>query len=114
MYLHERRSAKRFPLELQGYAIINGCNIDLKTRDVSPGGSMVKFATHTALRKGMKLLVLLDIGFMGRAVVCRACTCDNCTLYSIRFDRFDAYSDLILIAYLIKHERNLLKGPTIQ
>ncbi len=107
MNMQERRSGKRFPLEFNGYAIINGSNVDLKTRDVSQGGALVKFVTHTPLKKGTKVLVRFDIGFMGRAIICRFNTRDNCTLYSIKFDRFDSYSDLMLIAYLIKYERHL-------
>lgn len=114
MHTQERRRAKRFPLKLRGYAIINGINVDLQTRDVSQGGSLVKFATHVPLRQGTKLLIRLEIGLLGRAIICRASAGDNSTLYSIRFDRFDSYSDLILISYLIKYERHLPERPTIQ
>jgi hypothetical protein len=112
MHVQERRSAKRFPLELQGYAIINGSSVDLKTHDVSPEGALVKLGTHFLLKNGTKLLVRLKIGFMGRAIIFRVNTCDNRTLYSLKFDRFDSYSDLILIAYLIKYEHHLPAGPT--
>ena len=106
MHLHERRVAKRFLLELTGYAIVNGSNVDMRTRDISEGGAQVEFVTHVPLKKGTKLLVRLGIGFMGRAVICRCGTHDNRVLYSLRFDRFDSYSDLILIAYLVKYERH--------
>lgn len=111
MHIKEQRIAKRFPLELRGYAIINGSNIEMRTRNVSQGGGLVKFATHITLKKGMKLLVRFDIGFMARAIICR---CGNDTLYSIMFDRFDAYSDLVLIAYLVRYEQHLPTGVTIQ
>jgi hypothetical protein len=114
MNIQERRSTKRFPLELQGYAIINGSNVDLKTCDVSQGGALVQLFTHTHLKNGTKLLVRLEIGFMGRAIICRFNTRDNCALYSLKFDRFDSYSDLILIAYLIKHERRQSGRSSIQ
>ncbi len=78
----------------------------MKTRDISQGGALVEFVSHTLLKNGTKLLVRLGIGVMGRAIVCRQQNCDNCALYSLRFDRFDAYSDLILISYLIKYERH--------
>jgi hypothetical protein len=112
MFIQERRNAKRFPLELQGHAIINGSNVDLKTHDVSQGGVLVKFVTHTLLKNGTKILIRLNIGFMGRGIICH--TRDNCDLYSLKFDRFDSYSDLILIAYLIKYERHLPVGQIIQ
>lgn len=111
MHIQERRIAKRFPLELRGYAIINGSNVDMRTRNVSQGGGLVKFASHITFKQGMKLLVRFDIGFMARAIICR---CDNDALYSIMFDRFDACSDLVLIAYLIRYERHLPTGVTIQ
>jgi hypothetical protein len=110
MHILEQRSGKRFPLELRGYAIINGSNIDLKTRDVSQGGALVKLVTHASLKKGTKLLVRLNIGFVGRAIIGRINTRDNCTLYSLKFDRFDFNSDLMLIAYLIKYEQHRPEG----
>jgi len=106
MHIQERRISKRFPLELQGYAIINGSNVDLKTYDVSQGGALVKFVTHSILKSGTKILVRLNFGFLGRGIICRIITLDNRTLYSLRFDRFDSYSDLMLIACLIKYERH--------
>ena len=112
MHIQERRNTKRFLLELQGYAIINGSNIDLKTHDVSQGGALVKLVTHTLLKNGTKILVRFNIGFMGRAIVCRLNTRD--ALYSLKFDRFDSYSDLILIAYLIKYENHLPGSAAIQ
>jgi len=114
MHTQERRIAKRFLLELSGYAIINGSNVDLKTRDISQGGALVEFVTHVSFRKGMKVLVRLGIGFMGRAVICRRDASNNSVLYSIQFDRFDAHSDLMLIAYLIKYERHQPGGKVIQ
>ena len=114
MHIQERRNAKRLPLELQGRAIIDGSSVDLKTHDVSQGGALVKFVTHTCLKNGTKLLIRLDIGFMGRAIICRIITRDNRTLYSLKFDRFDSYSDLLLIAYLIKYEQHLPGAAIIQ
>ena len=114
MHIHERRIGTRFPLELKGYAIINGSNVDLKTHDVSQGGALVKLVTHTLLKNGTRLLIRLNIGFMGRAIISRNNTHGNCTLYSLKFDRFDFYSDLILIAYLIKYEHHQPEGAIIQ
>lgn len=114
MHIQERRSAKRFPLQLQGCAIINGSNVDLETLNVSQGGALVQLFTHTHLKNGTKLRVRLNIGFMGRGIVCRFNTRDNSDLYSLKFDRFDAHSDLVLIAYLIKYERRHSGGASIQ
>lgn len=114
MHTNERRGSKRIPLELHGYAVINGVSADLKTRDISQGGALVKLATSTALRRRMKLLVRLNIGFMGRGTVCWVKTCAHCILYGIRFERFDHHSDLLLIAYLIRHERQLSGKTSIQ
>lgn len=112
--MQERRSTKRYPLELYGYAIVNGCNIGLRTRDISQGGGLVRLATHVCLRTGTKLLIRFDIGVMGRAIICRTGFAEAGGLYSIRFDRFDSYSDLILIAHLIRYEQHLPAGKSIQ
>jgi hypothetical protein len=47
---------------------------------------------------------------VGRAIIGRINTRDNCTLYSLKFDRFDFNSDLMLIAYLIKYEQHRPEG----
>lgn len=91
-------------MDLTGCAIINGCNIDLKTHDISQGGALVEFATPPSLKTGMPLRLQLNIGFVGKAVVCRVTTRDKRTLYSLKFERFDFYSDLLLSAYFVKHE----------
>lgn len=59
------------------------------------------------LMKGTNLRVRLDIGFVGKAILCRINTRNNCTLYSLKFDRFDFHSDLALSAYFVKHEHHL-------
>lgn len=113
MHMQERRNNKRFLLDSSGCAIINGSNVDLKTCDVSQGGALVEFAAPPALKKGMRLRVRLNIGFIGRAIVCRINTRDNRTLYSLKFDRFDFYSDLVLSAYFVKYEHHLAEARTI-
>jgi hypothetical protein len=113
MDIQERRSAKRFPLELKGSVFINGINIDLKTHDVSLGGTLVEFVTPSSLKGATKVRVRLNIGFSGRAIVCRVNTHDNCTLHGLKFDRFDFYSDLVLNAYLVQHQQHLPVASTI-
>ncbi len=113
MHIQERRAAPRFPLDSTGCAIINGSNVDLKTHDVSQGGALVEFVALTSLKKGTKLRVRLNIGFIGRAIICRVNTSNNCTLYSLKFDRFDFYSDLVLSAYFVKYDRHLSGTCTI-
>lgn len=108
MHIHERRIGNRFPLKLQGNAIIRGHHFDLTTHDVSQGGALVKFFTSSSLQKGTKINIRLNIGFIGRALICRINTHDNCDLYSVKFDRFDSFSDLLLIAYLNKYENQEL------
>jgi len=105
MHTHERRSSTRFPFDLTGYAIINGNNARLNTRDISLGGALVEFIyLLNFLKVGTKMQVRLNIGVTGRAIVCRVNIRDNCTLYSLKYDRFDSYSDLILSAYFVKYE----------
>ena len=87
--------------------VINGSNIGLKIHDASQTGALVKFVTSQPLALGDKLRIRLYIGFSGRAVVCRNYTNNNGTFYGITFDRFDYYSDLVLNAYLVKHEQHL-------
>jgi hypothetical protein len=113
MLIQEQRSSNRFPVDSTGCAIINGNNVDLKTHDVSQGGALVEFLSITSLKKGMKLRVRLNIGFTGRAIVCRVNTRNNCILYSLKFDRFDFYSDLALSAYFVKREHHLSGVVTI-
>lgn len=113
MHIQERRSTNRFSLESQGCAIIKGRNVDLKTHDVSQGGALVEFVTPSSLKKGTRLRIHLSVGFVGRAIVCRVNTRDNRTLYSLKFDRFDFYSDLVLNAYFVKHEHHLSEAVTI-
>lgn len=114
MPVQERRDAQRFPMALSGCAVINGNCVDIKTQDVSQGGALVKFVTHTFLKTGTKLLVRLNFGFLGRAIICRIASRDNRALYGLKFDRFDSYSDLLLIAYLIKHEQHPPGGTIIR
>ncbi len=113
MHMQERRSADRFPLNSTGCAIINGSNIDLQTHDISQGGALVEFAAAPSLKKGARLRVRLNVGFIGRAVICRVATRNNRTLYSLRFDRFDFHSDLALSAYFVKHELHLSGAHTL-
>ena len=113
MQIQERRNANRFSVESAGCAIINGNNIDLKTFDVSQGGTLVEFVTPTPLKKGTRLRVHLNVGFVGRAVVCRINTHNNRTSYGLKFDRFDFYSDLVLSAYFVKYEQQLSGTGTI-
>jgi len=114
MGIQEKRSSNRFSVDSTGYAIVSGNKIDLKMHDVSEGGALVEFLANTSLiRQGMKLRVRLNIGFTGRAIVCRVNTRNGCTLYSLEFDRFDFYSDLALSAYFVKHEHHLSGAATI-
>lgn len=113
MHMQERRNANRFPLNATGCAIINGSNVDLLTHDVSQGGALVEFAGIHFLKNGTKLRVQLNIGFTGRAIVCRVNTSNNRTLYSLKFDRFDFYSDLVLSAYFVKYEHHRSGAVTI-
>jgi len=103
MHIQERRNAHRYPLDIKGCVIINGRNVDLEVHDVSLGGASVKFAAPISLKKGTRLRILLNIGFVGRASICWINASNNCTLYGLKFDRFDFYSDLVLGAYLVKH-----------
>jgi len=113
MHIQERRIANRFPLASSGCAIINGNNVDLKTHDVSQGGALVEFVAPPPLKNGTRLRIRLDIGLIGKATVCRVNTRDNRTLYSLKFNRFDFYSDLVLSAYFVKHEHHLSGAITI-
>jgi hypothetical protein len=113
MQIQERRSANRFSLDSQGCAIIGGSNVDLKTHDVSQGGALVEFVSPSALKKGTRLRLHLNVGFVGKAIVCRVNTRDNRTLYSLKFERFDFYSDLVLSAYFVKHVHYLSEAVTI-
>ena len=108
MAARERRGAQRVPLELQGYAIINGSVVGLRTRDISQSGGLLRLATDTPLHSGTRLLVRLDMRLRGMAAICRVSGQGRCALYGVRFDRFDAHSDLILLAYLVRYEQNLL------
>jgi hypothetical protein len=112
MNLHERRRNKRAALALRGHAIVHGVSFDLETLDVSQCGALVKLAGHNVLKKRTKLLVRFDIGFMGRGVICWLQTLPHGTLYGLKFERFDHHSDLLLVAYLVKHERQ--GGASIQ
>jgi hypothetical protein len=85
----------------------------MKTHDVSQGGALVEFVTPTTLEKGARLCIHLNVGFVGRAIVCRVNARDSCTLYSLKFDRFDFYSDLVLSAYFVKYEHGLSGAVTI-
>lgn len=100
---HERRGAKRFPLELCGYAIINGDAVQLRTHDISQGGSLLQIDMDVPLEIGSNLLVRLDVPMKGKAVICRVIANGQYILYGVRFDRFDFHSDLILLAYLVRH-----------
>lgn len=113
MHTQERRRAKRFPLDLKGCVVINGSNFGLKVHDGSLTGVLVEFVANQPIVLGAKLRVRLYIGFSGRAIVCRNYTHNNCTFYGITFDRFDYYSDLVLNAYLVKHEQHLSGTRTL-
>jgi hypothetical protein len=113
MHIQERRSADRFSMDSTGCAIIDGSNVDLKTHDVSLGGALVEFIAPLSLKKGARLRIHLTIGFIGRATICRINSRNSRTLYSLKFDRFDFYSDLVLSAYFVKHENHLSKAATI-
>lgn len=113
MHIQERRSSNRFPVNSTGCAIINGSNVDLLTHDISLGGALVEFLVSPSLKKGTRLRVHLNVGFVGRAIVSRVNTRDNRILYSLKFDRFDFYSDLVLSAYFVKHEHHLSETATI-
>lgn len=107
MHRQERRSAERYLLDTRGCAIIDGSNVDLRTYDVSQGGAQVEFLTPHSLKVGTKLRVRLNIGFIGRAIVCRVDKRNSRTTYGLRFDRFDFHSDLALGAYFVKYGRQL-------
>lgn len=113
MQQQERRGADRFFLDIQGYAIIKGSNVALKTHDVSQGGALVEFVTPSPLENGTRLRIHLKLGFVGRAIVCWVKTSDSRTVYGLKFDRFDFYSDLVLSAYFVKYERVLVAASTL-
>ena len=103
----ERRRAKRLPLNSGGCAIINGDNIDIRTHSVSESGALVELIPHVPLAEGAKLRAHLNIGFIGRTKVCRTETRDDCTLYGIKFERFEFGSDRNLIEYFAQNEEEL-------
>jgi len=113
MHIEERRSSRRFSLDLTGCAIVNGKNVGLKTHDLSLGGALIEFPSAAPLKAGTRLRILLNIGFMARASICRINTLNDRVLYAIRFHRFDCHSDLLLDAYFVMHERQLATPPTV-
>ncbi len=114
MHNEERRSSRRFAMDVTGCAIINGRNVALKTRDLSLGGALVEFASAASLKTGTGLRILLNIGFMARASICRVSTLDDGVLYGLRFSRFDCHSDLLLNAYFVQLESQPPAAPTVQ
>lgn len=114
MHSEERRTSRRFGLDLTGCAIINGKNVALKTHDLSLQGALVEFAPTTSLEIGTALRILLNIGFIARASVCRIDTLNDGILYGLRFTRFDCHSDLLLSAYFVQLESQLPATPSVQ
>jgi hypothetical protein len=100
-------------VESAGCAIINGDNVDLRTLDISQGGALVEMVTPASLKEGSRLRVHLNVGFVGRAIVCRINHHHNRILYGLKFDRFDFYSDLVLSAYFVKNQQQLTGAGTI-
>ena len=86
MHIQERRSTSRLPLSSKGYAILNGIDLDLKTHDVSTKGALVEFFAPYSIRKGVKLRVHLNPGFIGMAVVCRVIPGNGRILLALEFD----------------------------
>ncbi len=113
MHSEERRSSRRFAVDMTGCAIINGRNVGLRTHDLSLGGALVEFASAPSLEVGTRVRILLDIGFMARASVCWIKTLNDVVSYGLSFNRFDCHSDLLLNAYFVKHERQLPTPPTV-
>jgi hypothetical protein len=110
MNSQERRAAQRVPLNSGGCAIINGDNIDIKTHGVSKTGALIEFIPPIPIKEGTKFRAHLNIGFIGRAKICRTEVRDDCTLYGITFERFEFGSDRMLIENFAKNDEALSKS----
>ncbi len=107
MQIRERRSAKRIPLAFNGYAVIDGLKIPLKTHDVSQTGALVEIVDFgLPIQEAMQLGVHLDNGFVGNAVVYRVAAREEGAWYGVKFNRFDFHSDLLLTASIFHYEHN--------
>jgi hypothetical protein len=114
MYAQERRTSRRIPLSSKGCVIINGVDVDIRTHDLSLGGALVEFdAAFPPVTEGMKLRVYLNAGFIGRAIVCRTIASKSCTLFGLKFDRFDFRTDQMLGAFIVGLENGLSEMVTI-
>lgn len=87
-----RRRVERFALHSAGFAVIDGNRIDLKTHDISLDGSLIEFIGQCVLDSCKKFDIYLDIGFIGKASICRV---TQSGLFGIKFDRFEFSSDLV-------------------
>ncbi len=94
----------------EGYAILDGIKTRLKTLDVSQKGALVEMAGIQPFMEAMELDIHLDMGFKGMAAICRVKTDNNSTLCGVRFNRFDAHSDLLLAAHIARFEH---QQPTL-
>lgn len=105
MQIQERRSSKRIPLAFNGYAVIGGIKIPLKTHDVSQTGALVEIGDFgLPIQEAMQLGVHLDNGFVANAVVYRVAREGG--VYGVKFNRFDFHSDLLLTASIFHYEHN--------
>ena len=99
----------------EGYAILDGIKTRLKTLDVSQKGALVEMAGIQPFMEAMELDIHLDMGhldmgFKGMAAICRVKADNNSTLCGVRFNRFDAHSDLLLAAHIARFEH---QQPTL-
>lgn len=101
MNVLDRRNYSRLPFSSKGCVIVDGVDVDIWTHDISHGGALVEFISAFAnVTEGMELPVYLNVGFIGKATVCRTVGSNNCVLYGLRFDRFDFRTSEVLGAFI--------------
>ncbi|MBY0577967.1 MAG: PilZ domain-containing protein [Burkholderiales bacterium] len=90
MQVTERRKNPRSPLHSRGFAMMDGIRVNLKTHDVSLGGSLVELEDPPELEEGSTIDVRLEIGFDVKARVCRVSkTANGNLMIGLIFDKLD-------------------------
>ncbi len=90
MQVTERRKNPRSPLHSRGFAVLDGIRVNLKTHDVSLGGSLIELEEAPHLAEGASIDVRLEIGFDVKARICRISKSENGKLMiGLIFDKLD-------------------------
>ncbi len=87
----EKRSSRRIALASPAYALLDDTIVDLRTHNVSLGGSLVSLPRHKAPPVGSQMDLWLEkLGFGAHATVCWSADGANDTaLMGLKFEQLD-------------------------